>query len=345
MHFGPLSSSTVRERIGPEENHGLNFRNSHFAPISRLRALLNEIGYADALLVRQLPDGRLMLIDGHLRAETTPDSLVPVLVLDVNEEEADKLLLTLDPLAAMAEADAERISQLLKTVRTEDPAIEQLLRCTAGEGLWQILHPDEIQEAGVPFDRAGSLREKWSTRRGQLWQIGPHRLLCEDSREHRNLERLHSGEAFRLIVTDPPYGVNYAAKNAYLNRSDRGTRIQKPIENDQLAADAAQALFESSLKQALAFALPVVSAVRCVRVQQASAPNYSPPERIEATRPVSNPFEHSPVPMGRAITATGAQFAHFRGERLKPRTRWRSGWIRTLVYGPSPGRKPLDRLG
>ena len=52
-----------------------------------------------------LPDGRLMLIDGHLRAETTPDQLVPVLVLDVDENESNKLLATLDPLAAMAETD------------------------------------------------------------------------------------------------------------------------------------------------------------------------------------------------------------------------------------------------
>ena len=36
---------------------------------------------------------RLMIIDGHLRAETTPDAMVPVLVLDVTEEEADKILL------------------------------------------------------------------------------------------------------------------------------------------------------------------------------------------------------------------------------------------------------------
>ena len=40
-----------------------------------------------------------MLVDGHLRAETTPDAIVPVLVLDVDEAEADKILLTLDPLA------------------------------------------------------------------------------------------------------------------------------------------------------------------------------------------------------------------------------------------------------
>jgi len=50
------------------------------------------------------PGWRLMLIHGHLRAETTKNAMVPVLVLDVTEAEADKLLLTLDPLAAMAQA-------------------------------------------------------------------------------------------------------------------------------------------------------------------------------------------------------------------------------------------------
>jgi hypothetical protein len=75
-----------------------------------------------------------------------------------------------------------------------------------------------------------------------------------------------------------------------------------------------------------ALAMSVGSAGRCVRVQQASsAPNYSSPETIEATRPVSNPFKRSPVPMAVRSRATGAQFAQFRGERLKPETRWRRG--------------------
>jgi hypothetical protein len=51
------------------------------AQADALRGLLAEVGYADALLARELPDGKLMLVDGHLRAETTPDSEVPVLVL------------------------------------------------------------------------------------------------------------------------------------------------------------------------------------------------------------------------------------------------------------------------
>jgi hypothetical protein len=62
---------------------------------------LAEVGYVDALLARDTPDG-LMIIDGHLRAETTPDMEVPVLILDVTEEEADKILATFDPPPASA---------------------------------------------------------------------------------------------------------------------------------------------------------------------------------------------------------------------------------------------------
>src|SRR5882672_5181602 len=73
-----------------------NWRLHPKSQANALRALLEEIGYADALLVRELEDGRLRLINGHLRAEMTPDTEVPVLVLDVTDEEADKILLTFD---------------------------------------------------------------------------------------------------------------------------------------------------------------------------------------------------------------------------------------------------------
>ena len=53
-----------------------------------LRGVLAQIGYADALLVRELPDGQLELLDGHLRAETTPEADVPVLILDLDDREA-----------------------------------------------------------------------------------------------------------------------------------------------------------------------------------------------------------------------------------------------------------------
>lgn len=92
-----------------------------------LRGILAEVGYADALLARELPDGSLELIDGHLRAETTPEALVPVLVLDVSEEEANKLLAILDPLAGLAESDHDALLQLANNADFESPVLRQLL--------------------------------------------------------------------------------------------------------------------------------------------------------------------------------------------------------------------------
>src|ERR1039457_4486329 len=89
-----------------------NWRRHPKAQADALRGLLSEIGYADALLARETPEG-LMFIDGRHRAATNPDAVVPVLVLDVTEVEADKLLLSLDPLAAMAEGDADALRTLL----------------------------------------------------------------------------------------------------------------------------------------------------------------------------------------------------------------------------------------
>ena len=92
-----------------------------------LRGVLAEIGYADALLARELPDGSLELIDGHLRAETTPDQEVPVLVLDVDDQEAAKLLALLDPLVGLAETNQDALAELLAGVETESEAVQKVL--------------------------------------------------------------------------------------------------------------------------------------------------------------------------------------------------------------------------
>lgn len=89
--------------------------------------MLAEVGFAGALLARELADGSLELVDGHLRAETTPDMLVPVLVLDVDQQEADKLLATHDPLAGMAETNSEMLAELLENMETQHEALGKLL--------------------------------------------------------------------------------------------------------------------------------------------------------------------------------------------------------------------------
>ena len=234
-----------------------NWRVHPKAQVQALHALLSEVGYADALIARELPDGRLQLIDGHLRAETTPDEIVPVLVLDVTEEEADKLLLTLDPLARMAEADTRRLRELLETVRYDDRAIEELLKRTAGDRLWQILHPEEIDEVEVSLERAEELQSKWGTERGQLWRCGPHRLTCGDSTVESEMAHLWCGSAerSRMIWTDPPYGIDYVkTKNQALKHLHKGTRVKTDIANDSLSPEQTHQLFRAALALATRWA-------------------------------------------------------------------------------------------
>jgi len=103
-----------------------NWRTHPQAQQDALRGILAEVGMADACLARELDDGTLMLIDGHLRAETIGSEVVPVLILDVDEAEADKILATLDPLAALAGSNDARLSELAASVSTDDETLRSI---------------------------------------------------------------------------------------------------------------------------------------------------------------------------------------------------------------------------
>ena len=109
-----------------------NWRTHPLAQREALEGVLAQIGYADALIARENSKGDLELIDGHLRAETTPDTEVPVLVLDLTEREADLMLATLDPLGAMAGRDEFRLKELLEIIEGENAGVAELLSSLTG---------------------------------------------------------------------------------------------------------------------------------------------------------------------------------------------------------------------
>ena len=73
-----------------------------------------------------------------------------------------------------------------------------------------------------------------TTTTGDIWQLGRHRLICGDSTDAATLETLTEGALVDLVVTDPPYNVDYGAKNEMLNRADKGNRNARAIENDKM---------------------------------------------------------------------------------------------------------------
>src|SRR5882762_4160578 len=107
------------------------------------------------------------------------------------EAAADQLLLTLDPLAAMALADQEQVRALLDTVRTDSQAVAALLERVAGHEAWQAIDGlREIVDPPAAINKADELRAKWGTETGQLWQVGAHRILCGDCRDQAAVSRL-----------------------------------------------------------------------------------------------------------------------------------------------------------
>jgi len=103
-----------------------NWRQHPIEQREAMRAVLEEVGYAGAVLARETDEG-LEIIDGHMRAEMDLDQEVPVLVVDVTEEEAKTLLATLDPLSSMATEDVEAKRKLLEELDVQEASLRKML--------------------------------------------------------------------------------------------------------------------------------------------------------------------------------------------------------------------------
>lgn len=109
-----------------------NFRTHPEKQRAVLKAVLGEIGIAGVVLARKLEDGTYALIDGHLRREELGNRKIPVVVVDLDEEEAKKLLACYDPIGALAGVDAERRDALLAEVETGEEALASLFSEMSG---------------------------------------------------------------------------------------------------------------------------------------------------------------------------------------------------------------------
>lgn len=219
--------------------------------MAKLKRSIQEFGMVEPLVVRRSDH---LVIGGHQRLEAARElrlTRVPVVHVEVDDPQAKTLNLALNKI--QGEWHLPRLGALLEELRELPDFDETVSGFDLGE-MDELLARLEREQAPGPreetFPQAAEALQDWREQaptrvsRRELWQLGRHRLLWGDSLEPGNLERLCQGKAVDVVLTDPPYGIDYESTQAA-----PGRRKQR-IANDQ----------SSALASFLDRALPVVKA-------------------------------------------------------------------------------------
>lgn len=179
-------------------------KNAH--AVESVARSIRELGWG-APLVARASDRRIVC--GHTRwlaAKKLGLEEIPVRFVDLTDRQAEQLALADNRLGELADWDNDALAEILRAFSVEE----------AGLAGWT---PEELEELGVlapqedppgPSEpsRAAELRERYQVEPGQVWQLGEHLLCCGDSTSEEVVTPLFGGEQARLLVTDPPYGVD-----------------------------------------------------------------------------------------------------------------------------------------
>jgi ParB-like chromosome segregation protein Spo0J len=128
-----------------------NAKNYRIHPTNQRNALkgsIDDIGFSRSILITQTGT----VLDGHLRvalALSEHQKTIPVEIVDLNEAEADEALLLIDPLAAMAGQDKEKLDALLREVQSGDAAVQQMLADMAKAA--GLVYGKKPVDAGVDY--------------------------------------------------------------------------------------------------------------------------------------------------------------------------------------------------
>jgi hypothetical protein len=203
----------------------------------------------EPLVVRRADNA---VIGGHKRLEAAKalgHRTVPVVYVDVSEAEAKALNLALNKI--QGEWDLPKLGGLLEELR-DLPDLDETLSGFDEQEMDAILADLERQQLPAPyeesFDAAAEMlqaqRDAAPTRvsKGELWQLGRHRLLCGDSLAPGSLEKLCGDRKVDLVLTDPPYGIGYESTMARRGRRKRRIESDAVEEFDAFLARALPAI-------------------------------------------------------------------------------------------------------
>ena len=190
------------------------------------------------------------IVSGHGRFEAAKLLQVQSVPVDYQEfaTDADEWahLVADNRLAELAEIDNDALKGLLEEL---DGKIELDLAGFDSDGLEElgVLAESNDVDAEPQIDRAAELQAEWKTERGQVWQLGEHRLMCGDSGVADLVSTLIGSDNPVLIWTDPPYGVSYEEKYKKLEKYRPQNRKSSFVASDDLTEDQTEEIVFNSL--------------------------------------------------------------------------------------------------
>lgn len=195
--------------------------------IERIAASIREFGFNQPLVI----DKANVIIVGHGRyyaAVSLGMEVVPVVVADLPEEKAKAYRLA-DNKLNESDWEMELVVEELKSLSL------QMIDLTGFDANLTL----ETKEDKPDLSKIGKLKSKI----GDIYQLGPHKILCGDSAKEKTFEKLLGKERMRLIFTDPPYGVDYVPSTGLTKGNEKYGSKDGRIANDDKDSEGTRKLF------------------------------------------------------------------------------------------------------
>jgi len=230
--------------------------NEHSEEQIRLLAkIIDHQGFRNPIVVSKRSG---FIVAGHARLKAALSLQLKEVPVDLQdfESEADEYahLVADNKIAELADADNTLIAELIAEL--EEQGLSSELAGFTSEDLATLIKDIGIEEGDddseIDVELADQLEEKWGVKLGQIWQLGEHKIICGDSTSDEVVDELTRGEIPNLMVTDPPYGVNYDAnwRNETLREDGTpvgGRAIGKVSNDDNADWSEAWKLFEGDV--------------------------------------------------------------------------------------------------
>lgn len=192
------------EKLVPYVN---NARTHNPQQILKLRSSLREFGFINPIII----DREYNVIAGHgriLAAKEESIKEVPCVFVDYLTPAQKKAYILADNRMAMdAGWDEELLRVEIESLQGAD--FDVALTGFDEKDIAELFEGDDGDTQEDDFDVDGELKNPPVSKGGDVWLLGKHRLVCGDSTKEETYVTLMDGKKANLVVTDPPYNVNY----------------------------------------------------------------------------------------------------------------------------------------